>query len=211
MTTMSDLIGEEVFRMPPVSTAAIEIFAEEALKELQPECLQSPHSVDVRRLVDTVLPELGIFVSPASYDEMGQQYGATDPTGHEQGGIEILLREDVWDNLAIGGALARLPRATVAHEIGHALIHVPVVRRRLRSPHAKHLLAREDRSQMKPFEDPEWQAWTFAGCLLMPRRTLTAMARITPWDVASIYQVSESFAQSHLRRLRIRTNGGQAM
>jgi hypothetical protein len=198
---MSDLLTEFVFVVPPVSMAAIEVVGEELLKQFQPSALQRPEPVDILQWVDQFLPKYGIHVSPASVEELGDLAGATDPTGEDE--IDILIAEEVWEGLLHGGRRANFARATIAHEIGHAVLHVPVIRRRLSSPQRRAMLARTERGRIKAFTDPEWQAWALAGCILMPRRTIEMIAAISASAMASIYQVSEAMAHSHLKRLRI--------
>jgi Zn-dependent peptidase ImmA (M78 family) len=87
--------------------------------------------------------------------------------------------------------------------VSHAVLHVPVVRRRLASPHRDLLLARVRRGSIPAYRDPEWQAWALAGCILMPRRTVKMLPDRSLSSLAHIYGVSEEFAQSHLRRLKV--------
>jgi hypothetical protein len=198
---MSDLLTESVFVVPALSMAAIEAVGEEILTQFQPSALLRPEPVDLLEWVDRQLPRYGIHVSPASFEELGELAGATDPTGEDE--IDILIGEEVWEGLLHGGRRANFARATVAHELSHAVLHVPVIRRRLNSPQRAAMLARTERGRIKAFTDPEWQAWALAGCILMPRCTIAMLGAISASAMASIYQVSEAMAHSHLKRLRI--------
>jgi hypothetical protein len=64
------------------------------------------------------------------------------------------------------------------------------------------LLPRARRESIRPFEDPEWQAWTLAGCILAPLRTLRMIESRVPWTLAPVYGVSEKMMESHLRRVQ---------
>jgi len=69
---------------------------------------------------------------------------------------QIVIREDVYLN-ALNG-IGR-DRFTIAHEIGHYILHRPKMLG----------LARNNKQEKVPkFKDPEWQANTFAGELLAP-------------------------------------------
>src|SRR5690606_24953558 len=62
-------------------------------------------------------------------------------------------------------------------------------------------LNRVARAQLRAFEDPEWQAWTFAEAILMPRRTLRMIAHLPVSRVADLYGVSAALARTRLRKL----------
>lgn len=125
------------------------------------------------------------------------------PTLRGDGEITILVTEEVWEALESPAPKSYYARTTVCHEIGHAIMHVPVLRRRLLHNDA---LARTQRARLKAYEDPEWQAWAFAGTALMPRATLQMLQAertlLTPEEVSDTFEVSAKMAQSHLRRLK---------
>lgn len=73
---------------------------------------------------------------------------------------KMLIREDVY--LAAASMNAR-HRFTIAHEIGHLLLHRNVK------------LARTDRAR-KIYEDPEWQANVFAAEFLAPTHLIGEMS-----------------------------------
>lgn len=82
---------------------------------------------------------------------------------------------------------------TVAHEFGHAVLH---------SEYKAAIFAL--RSQIRPFEDPEWQANTFAASVLMPFPTMKMLFQkndLTPENVMELYQVSWSAATRRVLRL----------
>lgn len=84
-------------------------------------------------------------------NEMNGCYAETYP---EKSKIDI--REDVYDR-----ATDNIPRDrfTIAHEIGHFIMHRP----------GRIAFARGNRLEQLPaFKNPEWQANTFAGELLAP-------------------------------------------
>lgn len=80
--------------------------------------------------------------------DMGDNHGLTQ----YQDRI-IQIREDVYDRACCGEGRDRM---TIAHEIGHAILHTDT------------LISARDFGAIKPYEDPEWQAKAFAGHLLIP-------------------------------------------
>lgn len=76
----------------------------------------------------------------------------------------IYIREDVYENCLKG-----IPRDrfTIAHEIGHYLLHTP----------GNIKLARTNSKDKLPaYKDPEWQANTFAAELLAPPSLLAGLS-----------------------------------
>lgn len=66
----------------------------------------------------------------------------------------IILREDVYEGAHEGNGRDRM---TVAHEIGHLLMHKNIA------------FARAERVEIRAFESSEWQAKCFSGELLSPQ------------------------------------------
>lgn len=86
-----------------------------------------------------------------SFQKMGGRHGVTYPEKSL-----IVLREDVYENAVEG---VPRDRFTIAHEIGHYLMHRP----------EKIAFARKNSEEkLAAYLDPEWQANTFAGELLAP-------------------------------------------
>jgi hypothetical protein len=120
------------------------------------------HHINPRIVFDVVEPHL-----------MGARMGAVDPlTG------AFMLREDVYN-----GALEGQPRHrfTVAHEAGHAVMHVGTLNR---LPAAT--------GNVPTYCDPEWQANRFAGALLMPRHLIGQCQTID--EITSRFGVSREAA-----------------
>ena len=89
-------------------------------------------------------------------EDMPFKEGETIP-----GQNKIRIREDVYNAACDGNGRARF---TVAHEIGHFLLH---------TPNSISLCRMEEDTKLRPFEDPEWQANTFASELLAPACLIT--------------------------------------
>lgn len=188
--------------MPGLSMACVETLAETVLGVFQPSALVAPEPIDVAGWVDNILPRFGIHVLPAADDELRDCAAITYPTGEAES--EILVAEWIWHDLA-HDAHPVFARATVMHELGHAILHVPIMRT-IVDPQP----LPESGATLPAFNDPEWQAWALAGAILMPRRTIAMLPDAAAQTVAAAYQVSEQFAAVHLRRLNRRAKGADA-
>lgn len=75
---------------------------------------------------------------------------------------EMLIRESVYN-----GAISDIgrDRFTLAHEIGHYILHSDVVFSRV-----------DNKNQVKTYCDPEWQADAFAGELLIPAHLINSLS-----------------------------------
>lgn len=197
---MSNL-AQDVIRMPPVSWRMLEELGNEVLQALCPNALEIPTAIDLVHWVDKVLPQCGIHVTPVDEHELPESHAEARPDG--TGDIDILVRNELWNQLYAGGPMANLARATIAHEIAHAILHVPVIRRRRDTPGSMHLLQRVRSDSIKPYEDPEKQAWMLAGCILAPRRAIEMLPGYGIADLAKVFQVSPSMMTAHLGRLKI--------
>lgn len=195
----ASFLDEQVVAMPPIGMAALGLLGEAFLRQMAPDTLKNPGALDVRALVEITLPEVGIHVAPASSEELGDRHGATDPSG--QGEINILLSEELWNDLMYHGTRERMARSTVIHEVCHALLHVPIVRRRLNSADPERLLlARQTRGSLPAYRDPEWQAWALCGAIMMPVKTMKLVLHRSPREIATLYGVNEVFLRKHAKR-----------
>lgn len=192
---MSWWTNEYVYPVSPKTKADIAGIAELVLAEVQPTALVAPEPIDVLRLVDHVLPAYGVHVVPVSHEELPDSEAETRIS--EVGDVELLLRVDHWNELIEGGRQAHRARATVAHETGHAVLHVPELRRKATRLSRQSPVKRTD---LKAFRDPEWQAWTFALAFLMPLPIVRQMRDQSPSGLSTTFQVSEDLATSFRKR-----------
>lgn len=114
-------------------------------------------------------------------DELKNEYGVTYPEKNV-----IKLREDVYEN-AISGV--GRDRFTVAHEIGHYIMHKPGSLKLARSVNVKNVPA---------YKDPEWQANTFAGEFLAPPHIIRGLS---VKEIAMCCGVSLDCARIQLKNL----------
>lgn len=200
---MSDLLDEFVPRVAPLGMAVIERIGNEVLKIISSDALIRPTRLDLAAVVDGSLESLGIFFAPAFPDRLGDRAAFTIVDGPESSDIDILLSEEVWNAIHACGRGANMARATVAHELAHAILHVPSLRKSINAQPELATLNRIRRGDLKPFEDPEWQAWALAGCILMPSATLETLAGWSLESVADIFGVSVAMLRSHIKRLKL--------
>jgi IrrE N-terminal-like domain len=123
-----------------------------------------------------------------------QAYYSTDETA-----IVVALTEDSYEALSAGAGRALF---TVAHEIGHAVLHpLELVERRVASADAR-ALHRGTVGGHKAFMDTEWQANGFAGAMLVPAAGLAkleASGQLDARSIARTYLVSQQAAELRLK------------
>lgn len=195
---MSWFGGEQVHRVPPKSKSDLIWAAEHLLRRFQPGMLARPTPLDHRALMQE-LEEFNIHVAPVDENRLPHAEGETF-LNKDGKSIEIVLREDAYDALELGGPMANRARATLAHEIGHAVLHVPALRHFGASSGR---FQRVDSRKIPAYESSEWQAWMFAGALLVPPRSLATLSSPTPSIVAKAYSISSEMAAAHLKRLHM--------
>lgn len=124
-------------------------------------------------------PEFSFEVK--EYEELGDQHGLTRPEMKE-----MWIREDVYEGARSGNGRDRF---TIAHELGHYLLHnEPGLARTLKP-----------RGSFPVYKCSEWQANSFAGALLIP--TDVAQALRDPNAIAETCGVSVDAATVQLKVL----------
>lgn len=116
-------------------------------------------------------------------DDMGDYEAYTTLDGRE-----IVLRESVYQGAYAGNGRDRF---TVAHELGHRLLHT--------SSKTKLARSAKDGQKIRPHESSEAQANRFAAALLMPAHLIGI--KDTPSDLAKRFGVSRSAACYRLKSL----------
>lgn len=198
---MSSFLNERVPRVSPLSLRAIETLADLCVADFAPLRLCTAGPQDMIAFTDDYLRDKGILFYPATATELPHQHASTDPAGN--GPIVVLLREETFEKLGESGPAANHARSTATHESGHAILHVPYIRRvRSLSP-VSGTLNRVERQRIPAFEDPEWQAWVWARGFLMPRRAFRAVAHLPEHQIARLFNVSEALVRQRKRDLRM--------
>lgn len=107
--------------------------------------------IDLLEVIEVILPRLSNFKFEFEIHSDGVM-GATE-AAMSPDTMKMYIREDVYNQLHQGNGRARF---TIAHEIGHFILHDGVA------------LARSNDGKHKTYEDSEWQANFFAAELLAP-------------------------------------------
>jgi hypothetical protein len=197
--SLIDETGEFVVsQVAPRSTSQIEEQAYGLLREVAPLVLEGA-ALDVAELVDHQLQNIGIHFSPIHDVLLPNAWALAQHDGEPFDDIEVLVRSSEWHRLFAGGRNAHHARGTFMHELGHAILHVNQIRRRLSIGGG--LPRQLPEHQLKAYVNAEWQAWCFAGCMLAPRSAILAHDIRTPEALALAFNTSTQLMQLHLKRL----------
>lgn len=178
--------------VPGLSRKHIEQKALEFLLMVAPECLDTPIATPVKEIFEDKMDTFG-FKAFLKGNIKGLD-GITNVTTKE-----IMLTGATHKRLELGNPRARF---TVAHEFGHVILHGHLASTGHSMNGEQVLFAR--RSQLKAFEDPEWQADTFAGAVLMPYPMMYKLyqeKQMTVENVIEVFQVSKQAAEIRVRKL----------
>jgi len=176
-------MAEQVGSVMRRSERQIEGLASMVRRELATELnLQPGGRIAMQPVLEFFLDSMvdGAFYEIGNDVDMNGAEGCTD--WHQP---KITISASTYAKLKKGDARARM---TVAHEIGHLLMHTqrPVFHYRTRSRDC-HV-------------DPEWQANYFAAALLMPRNTFTKCRTVS--EARRRFGVSRGAALKRARLLR---------
>lgn len=131
-------------------------------------------------VLPVLIPEFVLEVVPVN--KMGSKHGETYPSKNL-----IRIREDVYLGAVNGNGRDRL---TIAHEIGHLLLH---------DDDSIALCRLAPDEKLKAYEDPEWQANAFGGELLASSYLIEGLS---VREVSERCGVTESAASVQLNALR---------
>jgi hypothetical protein len=193
-------MSRKVVRASSRSGAQIESAALNIVRRFQPEALSRPQPFDVERFFENHLEALtGVR---GEYQELlAPIHGYTD-SDQSVSAVSSFLADDPRK--------LHFFRATVAHEIGHAVQHVDEFRRRkelLRLTHDTEDVSLKmwRKDEIPAYQDPEWQAWRFAKALLMPAATvqMALEADMSHYQMSLTFQVSVPFVRSRLKDLKL--------
>jgi hypothetical protein len=186
------------------SGVQIEAIALEIVRSFQPQAAAMVTAFDVERFLDCELEEM-TQVEPV-YRYLGEGlYGCTDIEE-----MKCYISRELAESANEVVHLRRFLRSTQAHEIGHCVLHVQEFRQTkavLKFMHDdKHAdLTLHDQDEIKVYRNPEWQAWRFAGALLMPEQCVMAAVRAgwTKKTMSNAFEVNPAFIDVRLRTLKI--------
>ena len=174
----------KVPKAQPRSKLDIEAITQKIVREFQPQALRTPQSFRIETFFETELEQ--ITEVKVDYRELPiSVYGYTDIER-----MESVIDSRLMESEAISDV--RFVRSTIGHETGHVIMHVP----EFRLHKAIKKLVNDDTSlkfyreqDIVIYRNPEWQAWWFAKCLLMP----SPAVRLAVDEGFSIYEMSELF------------------
>ncbi len=180
------------FIVYPLSISKINEIMVTFLKKAQPEVLAGNRPLDAEKLLDRDL-----------WEYTGYQLNLVDelPDGVEAQTCpqtkRVIFTLDTFNSLAQGNKRARF---TVAHEAAHVLLH---------GEQLQNGLIQMNRAQEKipVYQQPEWQANTGAGALLMPSERLKLLFQTVPKQdlvaqITQIFEVSRKAAEVRLKQIK---------
>jgi len=170
-------MSEVSFRAPPLKRREIRQIAQKFRDICQ--ISDRPYADVVRLLEADALGLVGFNWEVVSTEELADEHGLTLLNERF-----VQIREDVYEGALAGSGRDRM---TIAHEMGHAILHSDVQLARM-APNA---------GKPEAFRCPEWQAKCFAGEFLIDLRQLEHPMSI--FQVASEFGVSTQAAGVQLR------------
>ncbi len=184
----------------PTSGKKIDAYALQIIASFQPDVLKAPAAFDIESFFEFDLEDIcGV---ETGYGKLPNSINGYTNSDEKISIISVELMEN--------GSQIKFTRSTMAHETGHALKHVSEFRKKkaiLRSIHdSKHANLRLYRQDEIPvYRNPEWQAWRFAGALLMPETTFVPLIKkgFDEYELSEIYQVNSVFIRTRMRALKL--------
>lgn len=163
----------------PMSTNGILFLTNELRRKFD---LYSVSYFPIVEFIENVLPRIDSNFSYHYVDksEMLDKYAYFDNSTNT-----MVIREDVYESALAGNGRDRF---TLAHELGHYILHSSGVQ-----------LCRSDGGHVVAFCDPEWQANTFASKLLMPDHLIYGL---TPSEVSRNFGTSYQAAEIALKKAK---------
>lgn len=188
-------------KFPGMSRKEIEKSASDIVRAFHPAVLEGKAPFNIDRFIEIVENELKIDFDFTS-DLPPGVHGCTSTIDNK-----VLILSELSDdpnNL-------RYLRSTVAHETGHVLFHLPMLKRLCTDKTFTQKKAESknfslySQKPVKAYEDPEWQAWEFAGSLLMPKIALVTLKEkgASVGEMADTFMVNQVFVRKRLRDLKM--------
>jgi len=195
-------LSRRVLAADPRKGADIDFLALQLIERYQPEVLAGNTAFDVEKFFEFDLEDLcGVKVD---YRELPSGiYGVTDSERKE-----CIISAELMDRPRKSDKY--FARSTIAHEGYHAMVHIPEFRKKravLKSindeQHASLCLYRQE--DVPIYMNPEWQAFRFAGALLMPEEPFKASIRngYGVRDLADLFQANPANVCSRAKALSI--------
>jgi Zn-dependent peptidase ImmA (M78 family) len=186
--------------VPGRSKVEIDQTAMSILSKFQISAIKKPEPVDIEYLFEIIIPEhYGIVTGYCDLSKLGNDVLGYTNAQSKMSYVDKSL-SDSDDKIT-----RRLFRSTIAHEIKHCVKHVQILNlfKSICKDKDDEGLYRREKSKIKPYEDPEWQAWFFAGALLMPNHHVLTLNKrgCSTEEMADIFDVNPAFMRSRIKRL----------
>lgn len=190
----------KTYPVSPHSKESLERIGEKILAQFDGKHLQRPSKLDVEKLIDPFLKKTYDWSLDIQDDLPADVLGISDPKRKA-----IRLPQSSYDRLVNGDGRSRF---TGCHEFSHVVLHRDQMSERMVTfQGSNEYLYRADRTSIRPFENPEWQADYLAGVLLMPRSAVFQLVDKYEQNVVNammeILGVSQQAAEVRLSKLRI--------
>lgn len=195
-------MARKVLVANPLSGKKIEDISLNIIRRFQPHVLSKPQSFDIGTFFDLDLESVS-----------GLTTGVTALNTNIHGYTDIEKMECmIASQIAEDSRQSTFLRSTQAHETGHAILHVKQFRARkavLRfihdNQHTELRLFSEEHIPL--YCNPEWQAWRFAGAILMPAQIVYELIKkgYSAYELAKVFDVSIPFVNSRLKALKMST------
>jgi hypothetical protein len=191
----------KVLEVSPLSKKDIEQMTLSLVERFQPQMIGSLEPFRVEQFLEIEIPRsFGIEVDYQVLDPW--VYGFTDPINKR-----CVISNELADLSLDSTSHRRFLRSTIAHESGHCVMHVEQIRFRnelIRLVHGKEhdvFSMKREVADIKPYRNPEWQAWRFARGLLLPlpcmRQALQKGLGVE--EMAEVFDVNQRFVQVRLK------------
>lgn len=177
-------LDQHVVAVAPRTVEEIHGSALALLRRYAPSHLFGGGPLDVDALLLAVADDYALELEAVEWWDLYPALAEVDQDGPRH---RIRVREDRWDGRVLPGPHAKRTRAALAHELAHVVLHFDELAR------GRVLHYSRPRHEIPAESDPEWQAWTWAGCLLVPTTDVAG-------ELAEVYGVSAELAAARLRR-----------
>lgn len=195
-------MARKIVAVNPKSGVLIDSIASRIIEAVNPQALSIPQAFDIESFFEFSMEEFSGV--QADYRALPQGiHGYTD-TDTNVSTISSSLMDDPFQE--------NFMRSTMAHEIGHAIMHVPEFKLKKalwRSVHDKEhkepVLRLYRQEEVPLYMNPEWQAWRFAGAILMPEQAFRSVIHsgANRKDAADLFCVNPAFVGSRARALKM--------
>lgn len=188
--------------VPGKSRSQIEYLSTMLLKHIQPDAFAGKEPIDIDSVYEFYLEDkYGIKTYYTDLSKLGTGIlGYTDASSKKSFIDSSLSNSD-------NSVTIRRFRSTVGHEIGHCILHVNILNdfRSTCSKSEHGLLYRAEPSQIKPYMNPEWQAWEYAQSYLMPEHLVRKYTNqgVNFSKMVDLFDVNPKFLEVRLRKLKI--------